>query len=68
MSPKKTSAKTLKERSEAFVSYILDLHKHKDKDGVKFACEEFDNMLDTLHNEDFFGTEGQSDPRGDRRG
>ncbi len=68
MEPKKTTAKNLKERAKEFVNYILELHKAKDKDGVAFACEEFDNMLDTLHNEDFFGTEGQSDPRGDRRG
>ncbi len=68
MEPKKTTAKTLKARAEAFVTYIVELHKRKDKEGVTFACEEFDNMLDTLLNEDFFGTEGQCDPRGDRRG
>ena len=27
-----------------------------------------DGMLDDLLRQDFFGTEGQSDPRGDRRG
>jgi hypothetical protein len=26
-----------------------------------------DDMLDSLHGDDFFGTEGQGDPRGDRR-
>ncbi len=68
MEPKKTTAKTLKKRAEAFVEYILENHKDGNKEGVSFACEAFDDMLDTLHNEDFFGTEGQCDPRGDRRG
>jgi hypothetical protein len=33
----------------------------------KFIAEEFNRMLDTLLSEDFFGTEGQCDPRGDHR-
>lgn len=38
-----------------------------DKDAMKFVCECFDEMLETMANEDFFGTERQSDPRGDPR-
>jgi hypothetical protein len=30
-------------------------------------CDAFNEMLDTLRDEDFFGTEGQNDPRGDQR-
>jgi hypothetical protein len=33
----------------------------------KAIAEEFNRMLDTLLGEDFFGTEGQCDPRGDHR-
>lgn len=29
--------------------------------------EEFNELLDTLYKEDFFGTEGSTDPRGDHR-
>ena len=39
-----------------------------DKHNEKIIAEEFNRMLDTLLCEDFFGTEGQLDPRGDPRG
>lgn len=61
--PKKTTAKNLKARAEALVAYILE----GDKEGIAFGCEVFDDMCDTLMNEDYFGTEGQNDPRGDWR-
>jgi len=38
-----------------------------DKDAEKNIAEGFNRMLDTLLGEDFFGTEGQCDPRGDHR-
>ena len=38
-----------------------------DKDREQAVAEEFNRMLDTLLGEDFFGTEGQCDPRGDHR-
>lgn len=43
---------------------ILDLPREERQ---KFAVA-FNTILDGLHREDFFGTEGQRDPRGDRRG
>lgn len=30
-------------------------------------CVKFNEFLDELLSDDFFGTEGQNDPRGDRR-
>lgn len=31
------------------------------------VAESFNEMIDNLHESDFFGTEGQLDPRGDQR-
>lgn len=39
----------------------------KDKTKEKFVSKLFNQMLDDLHGDDFFGTEGQFDPRGDCR-
>ena len=39
----------------------------KDKDRGKELVAELNKMLDGLLNDDFFGTEGQCDPRGDWR-
>ena len=33
----------------------------------RLFCEAFDEFLDSLRDEDCFGTEGQCDPRGDPR-
>ena len=38
-----------------------------DTDSESIVAEEFNRMLDTLLADDFFGTEGQNDPRGDHR-
>jgi hypothetical protein len=38
-----------------------------DSDGRKAWEEIIDSMLDDLAMDDFFGTEGQNDPRGDGR-
>jgi hypothetical protein len=37
------------------------------EDDQKFWCEAFNDMLDELRADDFFGTEGELDPRGDNR-
>lgn len=39
----------------------------KDKRDAKIIINAMNNMLDDLLSEDFFGTEGQLDPRGDWR-
>ena len=47
-----------------FFQALLDLSKVTRAMFVK----DFDRLLDTLGEQDFWGTEGQCDPRGDRRG
>jgi len=61
--PTKTTSANLGNRAARFVAHVLEVGK----DGA-FACAAFDRMLDELADEDFFGTERQSDPRGDMRG
>lgn len=39
----------------------------KDKNDAKIIVDAMNKMLDDLLSEDFFGTEGQLDPRGDWR-
>ncbi len=39
----------------------------KDSDDAAVYIEELNAMLDDLLSQDFFGTEGQGDPRGDHR-
>lgn len=39
----------------------------KDEDYAQAIAEEFDKALNDLQEYDFFGTEGQCDPRGDGR-
>ncbi|HVI39653.1 MAG TPA: hypothetical protein VM577_03250 [Anaerovoracaceae bacterium] len=41
--------------------------KEEPTEGRKYAAEMLNEMLDTMSGEDFFGTEGQCDPRGDQR-
>lgn len=40
---------------------------NEDEDGALCIATELEFMLDELASEDFFGTERQSDPRGDQR-
>lgn len=39
----------------------------EDESDAEMIAEALDVMLDDLHGNDFFGTEGQTDPRGDFR-
>jgi transcription elongation factor GreA-like protein len=57
--------KTVKSMNEVWTR-LMDLIG-KDKTAVKIVATEFNAMLDTLLCDDFFGTEGQCDPRGDHR-
>jgi hypothetical protein len=57
--------KTIEELKSCF-DKIIEQCKQVPED-LDVFCETFDNALDDLLNEDFFGTEGQCDPRGDRR-
>lgn len=49
---------------KAFVDYAED---GDGMDGLKLAAKMLDDFLDELSSEDYFGTEGQCDPRGDAR-
>ena len=52
------------------VLVVLDRIKQQvidSEDDAKGYAEAIDIMLDNLHAYDFFGTEAQSDPRGDYR-
>lgn len=39
----------------------------EDEEAAAIIADEIDSMIENLANDDFFGTEGQSDPRGDMR-
>lgn len=45
---------------------LIDLVK-ENEDDAQVISEYLELMLDELHQDDFFGTEGQIDPRGDFR-
>jgi hypothetical protein len=45
----------------------LMAYAREDKANEKSIAAAFNTMLDDLLDEDFFGTEGQCDPRGDHR-
>lgn len=62
MAAKKVTSKNVAEVAVRLLAYALS-----DKEVLKSFCESFDRWLDELLGADFFGTEGQNDPRGDRR-
>ncbi len=45
----------------------LYLVAENDEDCMKVICRDLNDFLNVLSEDDFFGTEGQLDPRGDRR-
>ena len=59
------SPKTVKAMNEVWKRLMNFIGKDKNKEMI--VAEEFKVMLDTLLGDDFFGTEGQCDPRGDHR-
>lgn len=63
---RKATKTTIVRVLEAMIKQI----KEDEEEYNQFAqvySEEVDMMLDNLLNQDFFGTEGQLDPRGDHR-
>ena len=46
---------------------LLEFAEKYGPDSISTVSEYFNTMLDDLRSEDFFGTEGQCDPRGDDR-
>lgn len=59
---KKATRKTLR----AILSGLADMAE-KDPTDAQVICDRLNEVLDCLLDEDFFGTEGQLDPRGDHR-
>ncbi len=51
--------------------YVLDntkkLFNNSSKEDKQLIIDDLNEMLDIQRDNDFFGTEGQSDPRGDNR-
>lgn len=61
---KRVTSRNLAVVMERLTKYALDT---EDESRQAF-CDDLNRFLDNLANEDAFGTEGQSDPRGDQRG
>ena len=57
---------TIKNFSEVMNNIKL-LFEKSDEEGKEIWCSDLNEMLDNQLNDDFFGTEGQLDPRGDQR-
>lgn len=61
----KKNEKKITRMNEVWNKFIE--HVEGDNENVEYAFEAFDQMLDELGSNDFFGTESQCDPRGDGR-
>lgn len=59
---KKATSKNLRQVFDAILKQC-----EEDPIDAKIYAKEINDMLDRLKSEDFFGTEGQCDPRGDHR-
>lgn len=68
---KKTAKKmpVLTKTQERVVTVLARLGRmaSEDEDFVGYFSEDLQKLLESIHNEDGFGTEGQCDPRGDFR-
>lgn len=53
-------------RVKTVLERIMEQVLEDEKEAEQYSIE-LDSMLGTLLSEDFFGTEGQKDPRGDER-
>jgi hypothetical protein len=52
---------------EDVLDNIKRMFNEAPKEEKSLWCEILNEMLDNMRDEDFFGTEGQCDPRGDNR-
>lgn len=59
--------KTVNKAKEVFNKFADMVVEVKDKSLTKEFLKEFNDWLDEYASNDFFGTEGQLDPRGDQR-
>lgn len=67
MADRKTEAERKKLEKLIEQLWVWTLASERSADELRELHEHFDGGLDTLLNQDFFGTEGQTDPRGDHR-
>ena len=58
--------KTIKSMRETFDKLMTDTESDG-KESIKVISDSFNDWLDELNSNDWFGTEGQNDPRGDNR-
>lgn len=58
---------TIKNFKQVALNIIEMFEKEDNKECKKFWVDSLNTMLDDMRDEDFFGTEGQLDPRGDNR-
>ena len=65
MAKKYVDGMTQQQRNALVLKRLLSYCE--DADGAETLAESLDCMLDDLASQDFFGTERQSDPRGDAR-
>lgn len=60
--------KTIKRKNfNKVIDNIKEQFWNDEKEGQDVWLESINDMLDGLLGEDFFGTDGQQDPRGDQR-
>jgi flagellar motor component MotA len=52
---------------ETVLDNMKELFKNSEKGDKQVMVNDLNEMLDMQRDNDFFGTEGQSDPRGDNR-
>lgn len=62
----KTKKKKLEDRLEEVWKNLFK-YCTNNKDDTLYLAKKLDELCDNMHAEDFFGTEGQCDPRGDGR-
>lgn len=58
--------KVTKKNVKKVLAKLNSLVDNEDVD-IDMCIEPFNDFLNELHGNDFFGTEGQNDPRGDQR-
>jgi len=63
MARKKATIKTFKQ----VALKMIEMFEKEESKCKSFWVDSLNNMLDDMRDEDFFGTEGQCDPRGDNR-
>lgn len=61
-------AKMMTRKNAALVLARLAVFISEDDDNGAQMADELNDWLDTVADQDVFGTEGQNDPRGDARG